>query len=330
MTIKKTNTTLKELAKILEVSVSTVSKALNDSYEISSPTIKKVKELAKKYNYQPNRVALNLKTGKTKTIAVLIPSIQNYFFAEVLKGIENELSQSSYNFIVSLTNESLNKEVETIKNLSNGIVDGFIVALAEETQVKQSFNHLKVASANGKEIVMFDRTINSNEFNNVVGDDFNIIYKLTKDLIKKNKGVVALVSTISNTSVGKQRKEGYLKAILENFKEADSDLIIEDKPTKIKAEISQLLNSKKVDAIISLDEESSLSTHKILRQRDNFTSVHLVGYVSKRIALNLELEMAVIDQQGIEVGKVCAELLLKQLQSNSIKTEAIIVESKIL
>ena len=97
------NITLKELAAILNVSVSTISKALNDSHEISETTKKRIKELAKLHNYQPNRIALGLKSGKTNTIGVIIPSVQNPFFARVLFGIEKEIAQSDYNIIICIT-----------------------------------------------------------------------------------------------------------------------------------------------------------------------------------------------------------------------------------
>ena len=101
--MSQNNITLKELAKILDVSISTISKALNDSHEISEATKTKIKELAKLHNYQPNKLAINLKSGKTKTIAVLIPSIQNYFFAKVLLGIESVVAKSPYNIIIGIT-----------------------------------------------------------------------------------------------------------------------------------------------------------------------------------------------------------------------------------
>ena len=125
--------TLKHLAEQLNVSISTVSKALSDSDEIGKDTIARVKKLAQELNYQPNRVALSLKQNQTKTIGVIIPNILNRFFAMTLNGIQNEATKLGYSIITCVTNEQLDKEQESISLLSNGSVDGFILAVSEET-----------------------------------------------------------------------------------------------------------------------------------------------------------------------------------------------------
>ena len=153
---------LKELASILGVSISTISKALNDSHEISDATKQRIVELAKLHNYRPNKIALGLKSGRTNTIAVVIPSVQkNSFFARALYGIESVISKTKYSTIVCLTKESHDKEVDNFDMLSNGVVDGFIVAVSEETQMLEDFSHFDDAISDEKSLVMFDRVIDS-------------------------------------------------------------------------------------------------------------------------------------------------------------------------
>ena len=123
--------TLKQLALELNVSISTVSKALKNSYEINETTIKKVKALAKKYNYKPNKIALNLKNRQSKTIGVIIPNILNYFFAKVLLGIEQEANNRGYQIIICLSNNHYQKEVDCLNLLCDGSVDGFILSIAK-------------------------------------------------------------------------------------------------------------------------------------------------------------------------------------------------------
>ena len=213
--MSQNNITLKELAKILDVSISTISKALNDSHEISEATKTKIKELAKLHNYQPNKLAINLKSGKTKTIAVLIPSIQNYFFAKVLLGIESVVAKSPYNIIIGITNESYEDEKENLQKLSNGIVDGFILSVAEETQIKQEFNHFKNTS---KPIVMFDRVIKTIESDKVLED--NTINKLEVETGIRNDGNLELISGLSQgdkivaEGLSKVRPGGKIKPII--------------------------------------------------------------------------------------------------------------------
>ncbi|MEE2801014.1 MAG: LacI family DNA-binding transcriptional regulator, partial [Bacteroidota bacterium] len=128
--------TLKDLANTLGVSVSTVSKALKDSPEISQDTIKRVKEIAKELNYRPNTLALSLKNRQTKTLGVIIPDILNPFFANTLYGIEQQANKLGYNIITCISNESFTKENDSINLLSNGSVDGFILSISQETQAK--------------------------------------------------------------------------------------------------------------------------------------------------------------------------------------------------
>ena len=145
--------TLKQLAKELNVSISTVSKALNNSEEIGEETVRRVKELAELYNYKPNKVALSLKNNKTKTIGVIIPNILNRILAKVLFGIETEAAKHGYNIITCISNESLEKEKQSLQLLANGSVDGFILSVAEETQVNNEIEHFKKPLAKGYQLL---------------------------------------------------------------------------------------------------------------------------------------------------------------------------------
>jgi DNA-binding LacI/PurR family transcriptional regulator len=145
----KAKATLKQIAKELHVSVSTVSKALNDSPEISEQTKQKVQEYAKLKNYKPNIIGLNLKNRKTKTIGVIIPNILNSFFAKVFTGIEKVADSRGYNVITCISNESLEKEAHTLEMLSNGTIDGFILSISEEAQ-KQQEKVAKIIVISGK------------------------------------------------------------------------------------------------------------------------------------------------------------------------------------
>ncbi|MGA9326166.1 MAG: LacI family DNA-binding transcriptional regulator, partial [Salegentibacter sp.] len=132
----KNKITLKELARLLHVSVSTVSKALHDSPEISPKTIERVKELAALHNYRPNPVAVNLKSSKSGTIGVIVPNIENSFFAKVLSGIEAQAQKEGLQVITYISNESLDREKQIADLLTSGFVDGVLLAIAEETQRK--------------------------------------------------------------------------------------------------------------------------------------------------------------------------------------------------
>ncbi len=153
----KNKITLKELAKLLNVSVSTVSKALHDSAEISPKTAERVKELAKLHNYRPNPVAVNLKSSKSGTIGVIIPNISNTFFANVLLGIEARAQKSGLQVITYISNEKLEREQQIAEMLTSGFVDGVLIAISEETQRKKEYDHLFNLVDYDIPVVLYDR-----------------------------------------------------------------------------------------------------------------------------------------------------------------------------
>lgn len=325
--------TLKELAAILNVSVSTISKALNDSHEISESTKKRIKELAKLHNYQPNRIALGLKSGKTNTIGVVIPSVQNPFFARVLFGIERVISDSPYNIIICITNESHEKEVNNINMLSNGVVDGFIIAAAKETQSLQDFSHYKEVLAANKPIVMFDRVIESVKCDKVINDDYNAVYNATTKLLNSGRKKIALVSTVQKISVGRKRTQGYIDAVENKLGAEYQKHIINSDRHQVRDElVNYIKENGNIDGIISLDEFSSYAALKATRLNNKSVpkDIALVGYCAERIADNLNPELTTINQHGTKTGTSIANLIIKKLESkpeDRTTTEEILISS---
>ena len=203
--------TIKDIAKEFNVSISTVSKALNDSYEISVSTKEKIQKYAKANNYKPNFNALSLKNRQTKTIGIIIPNMLNYFFAQVFNGIEKIANDRGYKIISCISNESFKKEVETIEMLSNGSIDGFILSIAEETISKSNFNHFQEVIDNGTPIVMFDRVADNIKCDKVVTDNFDSARSTVAYLVKSGHQNIAFISTINNLEIGRRRQLGYLK-----------------------------------------------------------------------------------------------------------------------
>ena len=322
----KKNITIKELSKILEVSISTVSKALNDSYEISDSTKERIKAAAKTYNYKPNKLAVNLKSGKTNTIGVVLPSIKNFFMSRVLRGIDSVIAKSKYNIIISITNESFDKEVQSVQTLSNGLVDAIIIAVSEETQIKKDFSHLSNLVGDIP-LLMVDRIVNSINCDKVLVDDYNAIFNTVNELIFEGKNSIALVSSINNLNVGKLRTKGYLAAI-QNKQEP---IVIEGQEGYIESELSKLIESNKIDAIMALDQESSLAAFRIGKVKKvlNNKEVSIIGYASRVISEHLTPKLTTIDQHGKKVGITSARLLLKRLDSSESEPESIIVNSTV-
>jgi LacI family transcriptional regulator len=314
----KSKATLKQIAKELHVSVSTVSKALNDSPEISEQTKAKVKEYAKLKNYKPNVIGLNLKNRKTKTIGVIIPNILNSFFAKVFTGIEKVAEEKGYNVITCISNESLEKEINTLEMLSNGTIDGFILSVSEEAQKLNEFSHFNDIINEGTPIVMFDRISEEVNCDKVIVDDFESSVNATEHLINLGCKKIALFSAIDNLSVGKLRAQGYLKAIEKNGIVANNDLIIlTDSEEDFDKKAQLLFDNHKIDGIFAVDEHASVSAIK-LGLKNGYKipeELSVIGFADGVWSRRLSPSLSTVSQHGPEIGEAAAKLLIEELES---------------
>lgn len=317
----KAKATLKQIAKELNVSVSTVSKALNDSPEISEQTKIKIKEYAKLKNYKPNIIGLNLKNRKTKTIGVIIPDILNSFFAKVFSGIEKVADEKGYNVIMCISNESLEKEAHTLEMLSNGTIDGFILSVSEEAQKQNNYDHFKEIINDGTPIVMFDRIAEGIDCDKVVVDDFDSALDSTQRLIDLGCKNIALLSSIDNLSVGKLRFEGYLKALEKNNIPVNNSLIIRtDSEEDLKEKMESVFGNNKIDGIFALEENDSVAALRMGLKKGYKIPEELciIGFADGILASRrLSPSLTTVSQHGIEVGEEAAKLLISRLEDDS-------------
>jgi len=314
----KSKATLKQIAKELHVSVSTVSKALNDSPEISEQTKAKVKEYAKLKNYKPNVIGLNLKNRKTKTIGVIIPNILNSFFAKVFTGIEKVAEEKGYNVITCISNESLEKEINTLEMLSNGTIDGFILSVSEEAQKLNEFSHFNDIINEGTPIVMFDRISEEVNCDKVIVDDFESSVNATEHLINSGCKKIALFSSIDNLSVGKLRAQGYLKALEKNgIPINDVNIILTDSDEDFDKKAQLLFDKHKIDGIFAVDEHASVSAIK-LGLKNGYKipeELSVIGFADGVWSRRLSPSLSTVSQHGPEIGEAAAKLLIEELES---------------
>jgi LacI family transcriptional regulator len=331
----KAKATLKQIAKELGVSVSTVSKALNDSPEISEQTKVKIKEYAKLKNYKPNVIGLNLKNRKTKTIGVIIPNILNSFFAKVFSGIEKVADKKGYNVITCISNESLEKEIHTLEMLSNGTIDGFILSVSEEAQKLQDYSHFSAIINDGTPIVMFDRIADEVECDKVVVDDFDSALNSTQHLINLGCKNIALISSVDNLSVGKLRADGYLKALKDNNIPINEKIILRtDSEEDMKAKIDAIFDNK-IDAIFALDENDSVAALRVSLKKGYKVpeDISIIGFADGILASRrLSPSLTTVSQHGIEIGEVAAKKLIERLEESEDETsdyETIVIKTKL-
>jgi LacI family transcriptional regulator len=310
--------TLKQIAKELDVSISTVSKSLKNSLEISEDTRQKVQAFAKLYNYKPNNIALSLKNKKTKTICIIIPEIIHHFFATVISGVENVANENGYNVLVCLSDESFDKEVINMEMLANGSIDGFIMSLSKETQQKKDFHHIVEVINQGMPVVMFDRVTNDILCDKVIIDDNLAAFSATQFLIDKGFRNIALITTVDYVSVGKLRTEGYVKALKSNDLKVDESLILKIEDTEnFEEAIENLLLNNKLEAVFAVNELFAVTAIKLARKHNIKVpeELSIIGFTDGIISKYSTPSISTVSQNGIKMGGKAAKMLIERLES---------------
>ncbi|MCB0473906.1 MAG: LacI family DNA-binding transcriptional regulator [Flavobacteriaceae bacterium] len=315
--------TLKQLATELNLSVSTVSKALKNSYEINEKTIAKVQALAKKYNYRPNRMALSLKISQTKTIGVVIPNILNYFLSKVLLGIEAEANRQGYQLLICLSNNHYEKEMHSLQLLSDGSVDGFILSVAKETQMQKKDDHFKKIVDEGYPIVMFDRVSEQIDCDKVIIDDLEAAYDATTFLLNQGCKKIALISSINDIHIGKLRIQGYQKALSDNKEYSNKEIVVSiQNKNDFTREIAKLFETNKdIDGIFTTDNVSAVTAmnlaHKLGYKIPEDLAV--IGFSDDKVSRLAYPALTTVSQSAQEMGIAAAAMLIDRLKNPNSK-----------
>lgn len=302
--------TLKDLAKELKVSVSTVSKALSDSHEISKETKDKVLALAQKRNYIPNTTAISLRRKRTNTIGVIIPNIFNHFYAKILSGIEHEARNNGYKIIIAISNETLRSEQEGISFFSNGSVDGILLAPSEETEKRQDIQHFEALQNKGIPFVFFDRYFDTFEVDKVIIDDFESAKNTIEYLKTNGRKRILVVSLLKNLSVGTLRKQGVLTHKEVVLLEMDDELAFESKLTTI-------VTSEKYDAIFALDELSGIIALNLIKEKqiDIPREMALISFSQGILSTYSYPKLSTVNQHAKTIGETAVSLLLARIEN---------------
>lgn len=316
----KAKITLKDIARELEVSISTVSKALKNSEEISRDTKEKIQAFAKLYNYKPNNIAISLKNKRTKNIGVVIPAIVHHFFTTVIRGIEKYANAKGYNVIVCLSEESFDKEVINMEMLANGSIDGFIMSLSSETQQKGDYNHLKEVTEQGIPVVLFDRITNEVDCDKVVIDDQLGAYLATKKLIEQGRKKIALITTDDYLSVSKARTEGYRKALSESALDVDESRILKLSSMEMdEKSIRDFFDTHEVDAVLCVNEIFTVFSMKLVQEKGlNIPKdISFIGFTDGLLSKYANPSLTVIAQHGEKMGEISAQMLIDKVESEN-------------
>ncbi|MFC2148740.1 LacI family DNA-binding transcriptional regulator [Bacteroidota bacterium] len=330
----KKKITLKQIARELEVSISTVSKALKNSREISKDTTEKIQAFAKLYHYKPNNIALSLKSRRTKNIGVIIPDIVHHFFTTVFRGIEQFADTKGYNVIACVSDESFEKEVINMELLANGSIDGFIMALSAETQLKNDFHHLKETIDQGMPLVLFDRVTDEVICDKVVINDFEAAYMAVKKLIDDGRKRIALVTTESYLNVSEKRAQGYFQALKDHNLELDESLILR-LPYQFEDEAMSetFFATTNMDAVLCVNEIFAVRSMRIAQKNGLRIpeDVAFIGFTDGILSKLATPALTSVAQHGERMGEIAARMLIekierddeKELEEETFRTEVI-------
>ncbi|HUX58244.1 MAG TPA: LacI family DNA-binding transcriptional regulator [Bacteroidales bacterium] len=325
--------TIKDIAKELGISPSTVSKALKGHRDISTSTKQSVRELAKKWNYKPDQIALSLRSGLSKTIGVIVPEIVHYFFSTVISGIEDLAYDSGYHVMFCQSSESYAREVKAVETLLSNRVDGILVSVSKDTD---NFDHFRKIQDNGIALVFFDRICDEIITDRVIVDDETGAYEAVSHLISIGCKNIIHLSGPPNLLIGKNRKDGYLRALRDHNMPLDENNIIRcDSREEATLIVPGLLNrDDNPDGFFAVNDLTAAATMKIILDMgysipDN---IAVVGFTSGLISDITNPTLTSVKQNGYLIGKEAVRLLIDRLekkhdfplQTKVIKTELVI------
>ncbi|MBL7966187.1 MAG: LacI family DNA-binding transcriptional regulator [Prolixibacteraceae bacterium] len=320
--------TIKDIARILGISPSTVSRALKDHPDINADTKKAVNELAGKLKYQPNAVALSLKNSRSNTIGVIIPEIVHYFFSSVISGIEDVASQKGFTVIICQSNESFDREVANARTLLSHRVDGILVSISKETT---TFDHLVNLQEGGIPLVFFDRIAPEIHADQVIIDDMEASYRATRHLIENGCRRIAHFAGPQGLLIGQERLQGYLNAHKETGLPIHESLIIEaDTFEKARNAVGRLIDTKNIpDGIFAVNDMTAIGAMQTILKRGYKIpeDISIVGFSDGYLSGITDPNLSSVDQHGYEIGTTAAELLFKRILSDE---EEYIPEIKVL
>lgn len=309
--------TIQDIARELNITASTVSRALQDHPRISEGTKKAVLKVAKRLNYQPNHIAAALRNGKSKIIGIIVPTTDRNFFATVIRGIEEVANKAKYNVMICQSNDDYEKEVATVEALLNARVDGIIASFAKGTE---NFEHFLKVKNKGIPLIMFDRSHLPLGVSHVVIDDYQASFNTVEHLIEQGCKRIAHFTSARKISIFKERLRGYKEALEHYGLPFDSKLVIE---SNLQLEDGRngmtqlLLLPEPPDAVFSASAYSAMGAMQVLKENNIRIpdQVALAGFSNEPFTSFCDPPLTTVDQQSMRIGTAAADIFLEQINA---------------
>jgi LacI family transcriptional regulator len=316
--------TIKDIAKALNLSTSTVSRALRGSYEISAETKKQVLEYAEKINYRPNPIALSLKERRTRAIGVVVSEIANNYFSQAINGIESIAYNRGYHVIITQSHESQAREKVNVEHMAARGVDGLLVSLSSESV---DISYLKELHEKGLPIVFFDRISNEIETHKVSANNYLGAFHATEHLIYQGYKKIAHITSSPYLSISIERLKGYKEALEKHnlpYNEAlirycnHGGMIAQE----VEDAITSLFKAKtKPDAIFTAGDRLTTVCFGLLKRMKQKKEPGFTGFTNSRLADLFSPALTVIQQPAFEIGQTATEMLIQIIESKRPVTE---------
>lgn len=307
--------TIHDIARELNITASTVSRALNDHPRISDATKKAVLKAAKRLNYQRNHLAAALRNGRSNIIGIIVPAADRSFFGSVIRGIEEVAHNANYNVMICQSHDDYENEVSTVEALLNARVDGIIVSFARNTE---NFDHFRKVYDKGIPLVLFDRSFPGLDISRVVIDDYLGAYQATEHLIQQGCRRIAHFTSAKKISIYKERLRGYKEALEANSIPYRAEIVL---GSNLQFEdglngLNRLLQlTERPDAIFSASAYSAVGALNLCKEKGIPVpdEMAIVGFANEPFTSFCDPPMSAVDQQSMQIGNVAAEIFLEQI-----------------
>ncbi len=318
--MKSRHITIKDIAKTLGISPSTVSRALSDHPDISPETKEQVRHLAESVNYRPNALALGLRQAKTNTIGIVVPEIVHHFFSTVLSGIDDAAYEAGYSTILCQTNENEEREKKCIQTLVDSRVDGLLISVSKTTN---DISHLQAVAESDLPCVFFDRVCEQIESHRVVCDDFEGARLATHHLIDKGAHRIAICTGDNHLTISRDRTEGYKTALQEAGIQIEESLIIDcDSAPKVAQQADKITTiAAEIDGIFAVNDDTAIAVIKLLKANAYRVpeDIMVIGFGDSPQNTLVDPTLSSVEQKGYDMGRMSAQILIEQIEKGIIE-----------
>ncbi len=320
--MKQRHITIKDIAKTLGVSASTVSRALKDHPDISDETKQQVQQLAQSVKYRPNTLALGLRKSKTNTIGVVVPEIVHHFFSTVISGMDDAAYERGYSTVICQTNENADRERINIQTLLDSRVDGMLISVSKSTE---NIDHFRVVADNDIPVVFFDRVCEDIPSHRVITDDFEGARIATRHLLDVGCQRIAYFSSAPSLIISKNRLEGYKTALGERGIDFDPELVVECDSMEKALQISEriITLAPDIDGIFAINDDTAIGVIKVLRQNGYRIpdDIAVIGFGDGPHTMLVEPTLSTVQQKGYDIGYTAMERVIEQIEKDIVEID---------